>query len=68
MNKRIAKKNLKKAFKEMESSRGNGVSVTIKTQAYVDKNGKECDPLETLNTRFTQLKRPKIQYIRHSEK
>lgn len=30
MNKRIAKKNLKKAFKEMESSRGNGVSVIIK--------------------------------------
>ena len=77
MNKRIAKKNLKKAFKEMESrlgrifsviSRGNGVSVIIKTQAYVDKNGKECDPLETPNTRFIQLKRPKIQYIRNTEK
>ena len=68
MNKRIAKKNLKKAFKEMESSRGNGVSVIIKTQAYVDENGKECDPLETPNARFIQLKRSKIQYIRNTEK
>lgn len=68
MNKRIAKKNLKRAFKEMESSRGNGVSVIIKTQAYVDENGKECDPLETPNARFIQLKRPKIQYIRNTEK
>ena len=39
MNKRIAKKNLKKAFIEMESSRGNGVSVIIKSQAYVVKYG-----------------------------
>ena len=68
MNKRIAKKNLKKAFKEMESSRGNGVSVIIKTQAYVDKNGKECNPLETPNTRFIHLKRPKIQYIQNTDK
>jgi len=52
----------------MESSRGNGVSVIIKTQAYVDKNGKECDPLEAPNARFIQLKRPKIQYIRNTEK
>ena len=47
----------------MESSRENGVSVIIKTQAYVDKNGKECNPLETPNARFIQLKRPRIQYI-----
>ena len=63
MNKRIAKKNLK-----MQSGRGDGVSVIIKTQAYVDKNGKECDPLEAPNARFIQLKRPKIQYIRNTEK
>lgn len=68
MNKRIAKKNLKKAFKEMESGRRDGLSIIVKTQAYVDKNGKECDPLETPNARFIQLKRPKIQYIRNTEK
>lgn len=68
MNKRIAKKNFKKVFKEMESIRGNGVSVIIKTQVYVNENGKECDPLETQNARFIQLKRPKIQYIRNTEK
>lgn len=47
----------------MESGRGDGVTVVIKTQAYVDKNGKECDPLETPNARFIHLKRPRIQYI-----
>ena len=47
----------------MESTREIGVSVNIKTQAYVDKNGKECNPLETPNARFIQLKRPRIQYI-----
>ncbi len=30
MNKRIAKKNLKKAFKEMESSRGNKIAYSCK--------------------------------------
>ena len=34
----------------MQSGRGDGVSVIIKTQAYVDKNGKECNPLERLLT------------------
>lgn len=40
----------------MQSGRGDGVSVIIKTQAYVDKNGKECNPLETPNTRFIPFK------------
>lgn len=52
----------------MQSGRGDGVSVIIKTQAYVDKNGKECNPLETPNTRFIHLKRPKIQYIQNTDK
>ena len=52
----------------MQSGRGDGVSVIIKTQAYVDKNGKECNPLETPNTRFIHLKRPKIQYIQNTNK
>lgn len=54
--------------KKMQSGRGDGVSVIIKTQAYVDKNGKECNPLETPNTRFIHLKRPKIQYIQNTDK
>lgn len=52
----------------MESGRRDGLSIIVKTQAYVDKNGKECDPLETPNARFIQLKRPKIQYIRNTGK
>lgn len=52
----------------MQSGRGDGVSVIIKTQAYVDKNGKECNPLETSNARFIHLKRPKIQYIQNTDK
>ena len=52
----------------MQSGRGDGVSVIIKTQAYVDKNGKECNPLETPNTRFIHLKRPKYQYIQNTDK
>ena len=52
----------------MESSRENGVSVIIKTQAYVDKNGKECNPLETPNARFIQLKRLEFNIFRNTEK
>ena len=63
MNKRIAKKKLKQALKAMETGRQDGFSVMIKTQMYVDENGKECDPLETPNSRFIYLKRPKIQYV-----
>lgn len=66
MNKRIAKKKFKKALRKMESGRGDGVSVVIKTQTYVDRNGKECDPLETPNARFIHLKRPRIQYIQNT--
>ena len=63
MNKRIAKKKLKQALAAMETGRKDGFSVMIKTQAYVDQNGKECDPLETPNARYLHLRRPKIQYI-----
>ena len=40
----------------MQSGCGDGVSLIIKTQAHVDKNGKECNPLETPNARFIPLK------------
>lgn len=64
MNKRIAKKKLKKVMSIMTHGSKNGVSVIIKNQAYVDKNGKECNPLENPGGRFILLKRPKIQYFR----
>ena len=49
----------------MQSGRGDGVSLIIKTQAHVDK---ECNPLETPNARFIHLKCPKIQYIQNTDK
>ena len=52
----------------MQSGCGDGVSLIIKTQAHVDKNGKECNPLETQNARFSPLKRPKIQCIQNTDK
>ena len=52
----------------MQSGCGDGVSLIIKTQAHVDKNGKECNALETPNARFIPLKRPKIQYIQNTDK
>lgn len=62
MNKRIAKKNIKKALEVMKTSRKTGIGVTIINQICVDKNGKPCDAMEK-GSRLITLKRPKIQYI-----
>lgn len=64
MNKRIAKKNYKKALQTMEAVRKDGVSVSIINQVFVDKNGKECNP-EDKGARLITLKRPRIKYIKN---
>lgn len=46
----------------MKSARKNGVSISVKTQMYVDEHGKECDALQ-FGTRFVQLKRPMGTYL-----
>ena len=62
MNKRIAKKKYKKALDVMNTSRRTGTRVLIINQAFVDKNGKPCNPQDE-GSRFITFKRPKIQYI-----
>jgi len=63
MNKRQAKKNYKKALQIMKTSHQTGLGVKIINQAFVDKNGKMCDAMES-DSRFITLKRPKIQYFK----
>lgn len=64
MNKRQAKKRLKKAIEMMKTSRKSGQGIYIKTQAYVDRYGRECDPMNG-HGQFIILKRPKILYLEH---
>lgn len=63
MNKRQAKKRLKKAIEVMKTSCKSGYEIFIKNQAYVDKYGRECDPTNCFG-RLIILKRPKIQIIK----
>ena len=62
MNKRIAKKNIKKALDVMKTSRKTGIGATIVNKIAVDKNGNPCDAMEK-GSRLITLKRPKIQYF-----
>lgn len=62
MNKRIAKKNIKKASEVMKTSRKTGIGVAIINQITVDKNGQPCDAMES-GSRLIRLKRPRIQYV-----
>lgn len=63
MNRRIAKKKYKNALYAMRHPAPEIAAVMIINQAYVDKKGRECDPMQG-ETRFITLKRPKIQYIK----
>lgn len=63
MNKRIVKKQLKKALETIKTSRQTGVGVCIVTHIFVDQNGKQCDAT-TKNSRYITLQRPKIQYFK----
>lgn len=59
MNKRQAKKKLKKTMLYIKKyARKDGVNIIIKSQDFVDKNGKSCDPNQE-DARFITLKRPK---------
>ena len=69
MNKRIAKKWYKKALDVTKTSRKTGIGVNITNHAYVDVNGKVCNPIDipmSAGGRFVTLKRPRIQYFRKS--
>lgn len=65
MNKRQAKKELKKAVNAILHGRKNGISVSIQTHGVIDENGKECDPMTTIGARYIQFKKPKIKYHKH---
>lgn len=62
MNKRIAKKKLKKAIKDMRNARKTGVAVMITTHAFVNEHGKECSPFDP-GARFITYKKPQIKYF-----
>lgn len=67
MNKRQAKKHLKKVFMKSKTSRKTGVGVAIITQGFVDKNGKKCSPNEE-GARFIAFKRAQIRYYKRDIK
>ena len=67
MNKRIAKKKYKKALESIKDLSRKGVSISIMNQAFVDKNGKPCNP-EDEGSRFITFKRPQIKYIKSMNK
>ena len=62
MNKRQSKKKLKKGLELIKSARRDGYGIVIKTQMYVDENGRECDPNHP-NARFRKI-RPQISYYK----
>lgn len=60
MNKRQAKKNLKKIMTHaIRNGRKEGMGIIVKTQDFVDKNGKSCSPYDE-DARFIHLKRARI--------
>lgn len=66
MTRRVTKKRYKKTLDAMKRPIPGMSAVMIINQAYVDKNGKVCSPMQK-GARFITLKRPKIQYIRAKE-
>ncbi len=61
MNKRQSKKKMDKLFNVMMNARKNNTGVMVRSQIFVDLNGKECTPMEK-GARFRKV-RPQISYI-----